>query len=627
MSTCIDEAIEKNELVISRRLYELLRDVYRRFDGYLYMDASSTYINDSAVAFSGIKNPRCGGFFDIVHETEYPEKETSAKLVYDTKPREHLFVPNDYGFTFDRYAQKAYVKPSKLIDYLFAKRIFTFLSIEVKPKENETAEDALSRKHDCIRNDFTIAVSNELLPVSKRNTILETQSIGEIYCMPHDTRVRTVEASCMQNKSKITKDVFDGFYNEIRDCGVEVSCLYVVNESSQLIGRCLLWKNVKIVFDGYSETHTLMDRIYGSESTVKLFKNHAKKHGYACKEEQSAGKNAVNLWDTNQKTWKLGIAYHLQLDKRFRPRHAPYMDTLRYYDDSKMIMGTMGYNHDISFTSTNGRPYYEKHIIDAEGGPYYCCACSADIQSGEYIRWVDDNPFCEECFQNRYFICPECGDIHRNDCGIFVAHRAETYCRQCFDRLFIYCKECGKHYDKDDGVLLSNGYHACLSCFDEYGYICSKCGEKFVERTGPKHAIGDESLCSRCFNSLYFYCHECGEIHDRAIARRVGGAYYCPDCYDKCITECEICHCLMHKKDVIDHNDGRTLCNRCYRYNGGGYYICDGCGCERKESIAPKVFCFKHNRYLCPACISRSKYLCNGCDSICEHSKAVSATA
>ncbi|HUW44066.1 MAG TPA: hypothetical protein VMV95_03855, partial [Bacillota bacterium] len=43
-----------------------------------------------------------------------------------------------------------------------------------------------------------------------------------------------------------------------------------------------------------------------------------------------------------------------------------------------------------------------------------CCECE-EVLEEDNIHYQDDKLYCENCFNDNYFICDECGGIFSND--------------------------------------------------------------------------------------------------------------------------------------------------------------------------------------------------------------------
>jgi len=107
-----------------------------------------------------------------------------------------------------------------------------------------------------------------------------------------------------------------GIYTE----NSEVVRLVVLKSTSDLIiGRALLWNVNELDVP-------LMDRIYGSYSTIAAFKQYAEDNGYAYKRYQKAENDLIVV---NGETSLMSLSvdlYHWDFD------YYPYLDTLRYLD-------------------------------------------------------------------------------------------------------------------------------------------------------------------------------------------------------------------------------------------------------------------------------------------------------
>lgn len=123
----------------------------------------------------------------------------------------------------------------------------------------------------------------------------------------------------------------------------------------------------------------------------------------------------------------------------------------------------------------DGEPYGyirgEAFCEDAyeSGGVLYCEWCD------EY-EWADDCTtvhnshgweitVCNDCRDNYYTECPECGEYYPNDSFREDAY-GNIYCPDCWDDCVSCCKHCEEYYPTDDLTLVDGNYY-CDDCLEQ----------------------------------------------------------------------------------------------------------------------------------------------------------------
>ena len=130
-----------------------------------------------------------------------------------------------------------------------------------------------------------------------------------------------------------------------------------------------------------------------------------------------------------------------------------------------------------------------------------CSRCGQEIV-GEFVE-VDGEIVCQNCFDEYYFYCDDCGEIEERDNGYWIECESKLVCQNCIND-YTYCNDCGEYFPSDDTYYVEgHGYCVCRDCRDS----------------------GD-----------YYYCNGCNElfhIDDLTYSERYDG-YYCDSCYDDC---------------------------------------------------------------------------------------------
>lgn len=153
----------------------------------------------------------------------------------------------------------------------------------------------------------------------------------------------------------------------------------------------------------------------------------------------------------------------------------------------------------------------------SEEDSFYCEDCD-DHMCSDHAIWIDgcDKYVCENCYENDYNCCDNCGEKAHNDDMSW--YEDDVYCGDCYEELIDECCECGGEFKKDK-MIWTNDEHYCEDCHEEKFVDCAECGEA-VEKE-------DTFYCNECGTT---YCTDCKEEKEEGI---------CEDCYEEELEESE----------------------------------------------------------------------------------------
>lgn len=176
--------------------------------------------------------------------------------------------------------------------------------------------------------------------------------------------------------------------------------------SDKVIGRALVWSNVKI---GDKSNQTFMDRIYTiNDKDVKLFEIYAKDRGWWFK--------SMNDSDENTPLYGPLDNYHVSKSRTIISRlntrdlaKYPSSDTLKYYDWMNGIISNDEYsvsdNYYLQLSTING--LYSCEGCDGQGEGSDCEVCDGQ---GEIFNDKDEEIECEDCSGEGKISCEVCGN-------------------------------------------------------------------------------------------------------------------------------------------------------------------------------------------------------------------------
>ena len=163
-----------------------------------------------------------------------------------------------------------------------------------------------------------------------------------------------------------------------------------------------------------------------------------------------------------------------------------------------------------------------------------CNICDGIIAENENsFETHDGDIICEDCYNNNYFTCADCGEIFHTDYGFCL--NGEIYCEECLDNISFVCADCGDRHHNDEMHELQNGDLICTRCRDNGSYYyCEDCGELFDYGVSGMYVDdGDYFVCEGCSEN-YVTCAECDNVvHvDNTVYDDDTGEYYCNECYN-----------------------------------------------------------------------------------------------
>ena len=184
-----------------------------------------------------------------------------------------------------------------------------------------------------------------------------------------------------------------------------------------------------------------------------------------------------------------------------------------------------------------------------------CCICECEMDE-------DDSFYCEDCDEH---MCDEHA-IWIGDCDKYV-------CENCYENDYNCCDNCGGKAHNDDMYWYENDVY-CKDCYEELIETCHECGEEC--RKSDMNLIDDKWHCEDCYEELIKTCHECGEKCKKSDMNFTNDEWYCEDCYEELFVDCAECGKTISKEDTF-------YCNEC------GYTYCTNCQ-EEKEGMCEKCY-------------------------------------
>ena len=162
---------------------------------------------------------------------------------------------------------------------------------------------------------------------------------------------------------------------------------------------------------------------------------------------------------------------------------------------------TMNLDTNLTLTATVDTPANNDHNEDSEQ-LCTCAYCGESFPESELDTIGDctDKLYCEAC-RDELTTCACCGRVVHPDETFAVRGRydEEYVCEDCQDNHYTQCAECGQ-YVLNANTTYHDGYDYCFDCFDENFSCCDSCGEHVRIDDINFDEVENESLCSACYN-------------------------------------------------------------------------------------------------------------------------------
>ena len=183
---------------------------------------------------------------------------------------------------------------------------------------------------------------------------------------------------------------------------------------------------------------------------------------------------------------------------------------------------------------------------------FECMECGENIEvvtiensdlNNDIKELLKDGELCLECFENNYFVCHECGELHENDELIEIKTGYNEYIKVCEgcaeynDDIYYNCHECGTWYHTNymechDVDICGYNEVVCNSCLNNSDDIFYCDYHEQYEKSEYYHVVNNYgTICEDAYyNGGFAYCDDCGECYDVDTMDFIGGCYYCSDC-------------------------------------------------------------------------------------------------
>jgi hypothetical protein len=310
------------------------------------------------------------------------------------------------------------------------------------------------------------------------------------------------DGSCYWNSKKDAKKM-------VVDAGGGALCLHLANDEK--LARCwwVPWKNSYVLFNGYTMRGDNMSLTSFSRMVMDL----TEMTYYRKVRLSNRGITSGLLWINSEAGFIVGNKDVQQIER-------VDLDILPYCH-------SCGERFEEEENIDDYKSYCDS-CWDEDDNSVECYSCGRRVSEGdEYYVEAEDHYYCQHCYSERFSYCSNCDNDARRNRGANI--NGEFVCEECLDEYWTKCHECGKWVPNDEAIHPScsdEGY--CQECADELFVVCDKCGEDdWKEDTVYKHGI---RYCYTCIRRYFEKCHGCREWTDRTELFNMADGNYCEHC-------------------------------------------------------------------------------------------------
>ena len=144
-----------------------------------------------------------------------------------------------------------------------------------------------------------------------------------------------------------------------------------------------------------------------------------------------------------------------------------------------------------------------------------CENCGCVIEDEYEMREVNGRYYCDDCFQENFIVCDECGEIIDINNDWYECVNGYYYCQYCFSDKFGYCDRCGDIVPIDDLIHIEDtDENVCEYCADNHYYRCEDCGDWYSEGAVEYCDEDDAYYCENCMPDHESFIHSYHASHD-----------------------------------------------------------------------------------------------------------------
>jgi len=135
-----------------------------------------------------------------------------------------------------------------------------------------------------------------------------------------------------------------------------------------------------------------------------------------------------------------------------------------------------------------------------------CCNCQDLWHENNIITDNDNNIWCEDCYNEHFSDCAQCGETCYNEDMIWIDSTREHVCENCFNELYFTCEDCNEVFHNNNSFRAFSRFY-CENCYNERFTNCSSCGDTIERDNAYFTESGDGPFCEECYQDDYGNCN------------------------------------------------------------------------------------------------------------------------
>jgi hypothetical protein len=130
----------------------------------------------------------------------------------------------------------------------------------------------------------------------------------------------------------------------------------------------------------------------------------------------------------------------------------------------------------------------------------YCDTCETLMPRDDAL--IGDGVFCEDCGQ----WCQRCNSVVSNDETQIVDD--ESWCQGCYENHSFYCESCDTHYSSRNDNWYVQGVTYCQGCYEDNAYYCDE-HDEYYNNDDPCDCNGSPRIRHECGCRGYIHNYSC----------------------------------------------------------------------------------------------------------------------
>jgi hypothetical protein len=129
-----------------------------------------------------------------------------------------------------------------------------------------------------------------------------------------------------------------------------------------------------------------------------------------------------------------------------------------------------------------------------------CSDCGFEIDTQEKSYQINSEVLCQECFDEKYFVCSDCHEIESR-ADEYITADGRSICERCSNDYFT-CTHCNGLFPVSEHGFSEDWDIICQDCFENYYSVCEECGHLVYRDDVYYSEDTEQALCYECFKDI-----------------------------------------------------------------------------------------------------------------------------